>query len=285
MIIEIILAILLGVLVGAFSGLFPGIHINLVSGFLVYYSIFLTGYFEPIVLVVAIVSLAMTHTFLDFIPSIFLGAPNEDTAMSIMPGHELLMEGRGHEAVMLSIYGCFVGIILSLVFVPIFIFLIPIVYPFFQRMMAWILIWVVIFLVYQEKRFRLWAIFIFVLSGFLGVASLNMGINQPLLPLLSGLFGASALIESISQKVNLPPQRIEKFSFNKKGLLKPIFATSLIAPVCSFLPGLGSSQAAIIGSGIFKEDKALDRRQFLVLVGMINSFVMAMSFVVIYVLA
>ncbi len=285
MLIEIMLAILLGTLAGTFTGLFPGIHINLVSSFLVYSSVFLASYFEPIILIVAIVSMAITHTFVDFVPSIFLGAPNEDTALSIMPGHELLMEGRGHEAVMLSVYGCFLGIILSLLFVPIFIFFIPKIYPFFQRMMAWILIWVVILLIYQEKKFRLWAILIFLISGFLGIASLNMNINQPLLPLLSGLFGASALIQSISQKVTLPKQKLEKISIDKKDILKPLLVTSITAPICSFLPGLGSSQAAIAGSGVFKEEKALDRKQFLVLIGMINSFVMAMSFVVVYVLS
>lgn len=285
MILEIILVMLFGVLIGTFTGLFPGIHINLVSSFLVYYSVLLMSYFDPIVLVVAIVSLAITHTFVDFIPSIFLGAPNDETALSIMPGHELLMEGKGHEAVMLSVCGCFFGIVLSLIFVPLFILFIPLVYPFFQRMMAWLLIWVVIFLFYQEKRFRLWAIFIFFISGFLGVASLNLGVNQPLLPLLSGLFGASALIQSISQKVSLPKQKIKKFSFGKKEILKPLFVSALVAPLCSFLPGLGSSQAAIVGSGVFREDKALDRKQFLVLIGMINSFVMAMSFVVVYILS
>jgi len=38
-------------------------------------------------------------------PSIFLGAPEADTALAVLPGHALLMEGRGEEAVRLSAIG------------------------------------------------------------------------------------------------------------------------------------------------------------------------------------
>jgi putative membrane protein len=121
---------------------------------------------------------------------------------------------------------------------------------------------------------------IFLLSGFLGIASLNLDINQPLLPLLSGLFGASSLILSISQKTLLPDQKIERIKIkeNLRTRIKPAILSSIVSPIVGFLPGLGSSQAAIISSSIIK----IDRRQFLILVGSINTFVMIISFLTLY---
>jgi len=109
-----------------------------------------------------------------------------------------------------------------------------------------------------------------------------MEIKEPLLPLLTGLFGASMLITSIKNKTKIPKQDI---TIPKKNLSKPItkaFIGSLIAsPLCSFLPGLGSGQAAIIGDSISKTDK----RGFLVLLGATNTLVMGFSFISLYVIS
>ena len=128
---QFIIALIFGVIAGTITGLTPGIHINLVSAFLISsYSIFLIS-ISPISLAIFIVSMTITHTFLDFIPSIFLGAPDEDTSLSILPGHELLNKGKGYEAVILTLYGSCLGIIIILLLTPVFIFLLPYVYsPF-----------------------------------------------------------------------------------------------------------------------------------------------------------
>ena len=93
MVLEFILPLLIGIVAGTLTGLAPGIHINLVSAIL----LFSLDKFQSIPLisiVVFIVSMSITHTFIDFIPSIFLGAPEEDNFLSILPGHQLFMEGK-----------------------------------------------------------------------------------------------------------------------------------------------------------------------------------------------
>jgi len=96
-ILELILALFLGILAGTFTGLSPGIHINLVSTILVSSLPFLS--FLPLIsLVVFIVSMSITHTFIDFIPSIYFGAPEEDNFLSVLPGHKMLNQGKAHEA-------------------------------------------------------------------------------------------------------------------------------------------------------------------------------------------
>jgi putative membrane protein len=116
------------------------------------------------------------------------------------------------------------------------------------------------------------------LSGFLGLAAFNLNLSQPLLPLLSGLFGSSTLIYSITQKTKIPPQIIEKPIINKKELIKPAILTSLISPICSFLPGLGSSQAAILSTEFIKPTK----KQFLFSLGAVNIILMILSFSALY---
>src|SRR3989304_8704378 len=99
MLIEIFIFLFFGILAGTFTGLFPGIHINLVGASLVALSTSILSPLNPMYLVTFIASMAITHTFLDFIPSIFLGCPNTDTELTILPGHELLKEANGYGAI------------------------------------------------------------------------------------------------------------------------------------------------------------------------------------------
>ncbi|MBT6689997.1 hypothetical protein HN903_04510 [archaeon] len=267
------LSLFLGILAGTLTGLIPGIHINLVAISLL--SLTLIQNLEPTTLLIFIISMAITHTFLDFIPSIFLGAPSEDTALSVLPGHELLLDGQGHNALKLTLIGSTIAIISLTLIIPVFIFAIPKIYPLLQRMMGILLIWIAIFLIYNEKNGKLKAIIIFTLAGFLGLTTLNLNIQNPLLPLLTGLFATSTLIHSIKSNTILPEQKIEKLYINKKEIIKPTIATILISPICSLFPGLGSSQAAIIASELSGKST---REQFLILLGSINTIVMSVSF-------
>ena len=64
---------------------------------------------------VFIAALAITHTFVDFIPSIFLGCPDTDTELSVLPGHEMLKKGEGYEAIMRTAYGGLISIFLLII--------------------------------------------------------------------------------------------------------------------------------------------------------------------------
>lgn len=274
---ELIIFILLGILIGTFTGLTPGIHTNLVAAFVVSSASLLQGF--PILnVLVFLVAMAMTHTFVDFIPSIYLGAPDEDTSISVLPGHQMLLQGKAHEAVVLTTLGSLIAVIVLIPIVFISFFALSPISNFFERIMAWTLIWISFLLLYYEEEKVLSFIF-FLLAGFLGIASTNLPITQPLLPLLSGLFGGSSLIYSISQNTKIPEQIKEKFKIKKEDIIKPTIITSLVSPLCSFLPGLGSSQAAVMGLSLSKKTTT---NQFLVLTGSINTLVMGFSFYTLY---
>lgn len=277
--IEIIIILLLGIAAGTITGLIPGLHINLVATFLLTLSSYLIIYFSPLSLAIFIIAMSITHTFVDFVPSIFLGAPDEDTSLSILPGHKMLLDGRGYEAVELTLIGSFMALFIILLITPLFIFFLPKVYPIIQKNMFWILMLLSSFLIMKEKNL-FWTFFLFLLSGILGIASLNFHlIKQPLFPLFSGLFGLSLLSMSIMEKVRIPKQKITKAEIKNSEKIKAFFACLISTPLCSFLPGLGSSQAAVLSMAFFKK---INEKTFLIMIGAINTIVMGLSFVALY---
>jgi putative membrane protein len=281
MLIESILALLAGILCGVITGLIPGIHVNLIAVFLLSISSFFL-YFSPLVLTIFIVAMALTHTFLDFIPSIFLGAPDEDTALSILPGHELLNKGKGFDAIIYTLYGSSLGTIIILISTPFFIFFLPLIFPYLKTAMFLILIAASIYLIIREEKSKFWAFVIFMLAGFLGLSTLNLNIKNSLLPLLTGLFGSSSLITSIMKKKKIPKQKLTKLKeikLTKEEIKSSGIAAILAAPLCTFLPSLGSSQAAVIGSDITGE---ANKKQFLILLGSINTIVAGLSFITLF---
>lgn len=275
MLAEIILSIILGVAAGTITGLIPGIHINLIGAFLISLSTGILLKINPIFLTIFITAMAIAHTFIDFIPSLFLGCPDTDTELSVLPGHKLLVQGKGYEGILLTAYGGIAAIIILTIVSAPSIFLMKKIYPLLRIILPYLLILVSIILISLEKK-KTNAIIVFLLTGILGWAVLNFEtLNQSLLPLLTGLFGSSNLILSIKNKTKIPKQEISKPTIKIK---KPLLGALIASPLCSFLPGLGSGQAAIIGNLISKQkDKG-----FLVLIGATNTFVMGFSFLSLY---
>ncbi|MBR9705090.1 hypothetical protein GOV12_06775 [Candidatus Pacearchaeota archaeon] len=283
MLLELTLAITLGIIAGTITGLFPGIHNNLVSVFILSISGTLLTITSPIILIIFIISLAITHTFVDFIPSVYLGAPNDETNLSVLPGHQMLMAGYGHVAIFLSVYGGLISLLILLILTPIFILILPTIYPYVKSIMPHLLILTSVFLLTSEKKNKkLLALFIFLFAGILGFASLNSQVNEPLLPLFSGLFGISSLIISLQNKSKVPIQQTpnrKEINFSKKSIAKTTLGTLIATPFTAFLPGLGASQAAVIGKEVIGD---LDKREFIFLLGGINTLVMALSFIGFY---
>ncbi|MBR9701459.1 hypothetical protein GOV13_00890 [Candidatus Pacearchaeota archaeon] len=275
---QLIIFTLLGILAGTFTGLIPGIHINLIGAFLISISATLLTSTEPTNLVVFIVAMAITHTFLDFIPSIFLGCPDTDTELAVLPGHELLKKGYGYEAIILTCYGSLAAVFILMAITLPSIWIISKTYELISVSIPYLLIIISVILILLERK-KLPSLWVFLLTGFLGWCVLNYEpLAEPLFPLLTGLFGGSMLIISIRNKIQIPKQKITR---PRVKILKPLIGALLAAPLCSFLPGLGSGQAAIIGNTISRTD----RKGFLVLLGATNTLVMGFSFISLYIIS
>jgi len=275
--IKIIIAVLIGNMLGTITGIIPGIHINMVSLFIFNMLALLLRVADPLTIGVTIVSMAITHTFTNIIPSIYLGAPDESTALCVLPGHKMLLNGEGHGAVLLTLVGSLCSLILTLPLFPILIYILRVSYPILKPFIGHILLSICIFLVLKEKHSKLWALIVFMLAGVFGILVLNSpGLDEPLFPMLSGLFGVSTLIISMIQNIKIPEQKIGNVEIDNKLAYKTIFSSVIIGNFASFLPGLGTSQAAILGSQFIKNIK---EKGFLVLVGGISTVNMLASFV------
>jgi len=138
-------------------------------------------------------------------------------------------------------------------------------------------------MIYRERGKRINSLFLFLMSGALGIIVFSIpNLNQPLFPMLSGLFGFSIMLISLMQKASIPKQD-DRFPLKLQfsGAIKSISAASGVGFIAAFLPGFGNSQAAIIANSIIGE--ASDE-SFLTLVGGINTANMLISIGTVYTL-
>lgn len=284
MFLEVLIALLLGVLAGIFTGLIPGIHVNLVSLMVLSFSPLLLQITSPIVLGVFIISLAITHTFLDSLPSIYLGAPDEAQALNVLPGHRLLNKGEGHNAITYTVIGSLGCLLLGVALFPLFIMSMEKIYPMVKGSIGYILAFIMFFMIVKDKGKRLKSLMLFLMAGCLGLIVFSIpNLEQPLFPLLSGLFGFSILLVSLLQKSVIPKQDLKKpLTISKKNMIKSVSAASGVGFIAAFLPGFGSSQAAIVATNIVGD---IGDEGFLSLVGGINTANMLISIATAYALS
>jgi putative membrane protein len=271
----VLIALFSGILVGIFTGLTPGVHINMVAALVLLTSPLLLKYFSPVSLGVFIISVGITHTFLDALPSIFLGAPDENTALGVLPGHRYLLKGNGMMAVKLFSIGSFLGLIAGIILFPLFYFITMNTYSFFERYFAYMLIGVLFFMVWKDRR-KMWAVFVIFISGMFGLIVFNLDMKEPLMPMLSGLFGISTLIISYFDNNNIPEQKLmDSTAIDKKKTFYSIIAGNIGSFIVSTFPGLSSSIAAVISMQFVKD---LGDKGFMILMGCIGtcSFVLSL---------
>lgn len=283
----VFLSIFGGYLLGIFSGLVPGVHTNNFALALVAFAPFLAEQgLSPFYIALIILSNSIAHSFHDIIPSIFLGAPEGDTALAVLPGHRLLLEGAGAEAIRLSALGSAGSVIASLVFVIPFSLFFRAIYPYLEEYMAWVLLTVVFIMLSTEKeeqkskpekdllsglsgisghilsgyKHRAFALLLFLITGFLGLFAfskedsltpvINFGAASVLLPLLSGLFGASQLVISLFTGSQIPEESISGLHLSRKRILRGILTGSAAGSLVAWLPGVSSAIAALL-AGLF----------------------------------
>ena len=296
LLLAVLLFTLLGLTAGVGTGLAPGLHVNNVALLL----LASRAAFEALVLqmfpaagpeeVIAILSsfvmgTVIGHSFLDFIPSVYLGAPEEKTALSVLPGHRLLLAGQGHVACRLAAKGAIAGVAAAiLLLLPLRLFLgSPVnAYERVKGGIAFVLIGIAALLILSEKerrvkgraggerrlatRPRQWGIatLVFLTSGALGLALLDTTLLSAwnwfplgqasidfgtliLFPLFTGLFGFSTLVLSTRSRSIIPPQDLSADSkVPRRRLAHGVLSGSIAGALVSWLPGLSSGAATAL---------------------------------------
>jgi putative membrane protein len=225
-----------------------------------------------------LVGAAVGHAFTDEIPAVFLGAPDPDTALSVLPGHRLLMAGQAAVAVRASAAGSAAGASISLgLAVPVaWVMGAPLhAYGALRAVLPVLLIAVAAALCLTEAgrpgtpitrgRACILAAGLLVSSGALGELVMFQGLAWPgaylfgplgggamhLLSLFAGLFGLPTLL------LALLPKDDEADPGLAEGAATPLPGRSHLRAAAvgtgagalfGWLPGVGAAQAAVLAT-------------------------------------
>lgn len=246
-----VLYLLLGITLGTCSGLTPGLHANNFALFLAGIAPLLPG--NQLFVGLAMLAAGVVHTFLDAIPALAIGVPDADMAVAALPGHRMVLHGRGREAIRLSALGSGIAVLLAIpLAVPITLAMVE-WYPLLQRHMPLILGTVaVILLVTETTRRAMVAGFLsFLVSSVLGLFILDLEPTAPidgggvLAPLFAGLFGAPVIIDALGGG-GIPRQGKPHLRIRSRAVAIPAAAGSASGAIVGYLPGVSSAIAAVI---------------------------------------
>ena len=239
-----------GVLLGSVSGLIPGLHANNFALLLAGVAPSVPG--PPLFVGVAMLAAGVVHTFLNAIPSMALGVPDAEMAMTALPGHKMVLEGRGYEAIRLSALGSILAVLAA---VPLAIPLtigVTAAYPTLQAHMSLLLAMVLAAMVAAEPRWRSrgGGLLTIVLATALGLVTLDLEPDAPLdgggmlAPIFAGLFGAPVLIDAM-RGGGVPRQGDPALTMPRTILLWTALAGTLSGAIVGYLPGISAAIAAV----------------------------------------
>lgn len=265
---------LVGVVLGALTGLAPGIHANTLAAALLATGAGFAAVLGEEALAAAMFAALITHTFLDNIPATFLGVPEAETALSVLPAHALCLEGRGEEAVRCSALGSALAMAFAVPLSLACVLLLPPLQPALDWGIGILLVAVVGYLVLSAES-PPWAFGVFAVSGALGLFALRygflawhpLGADAVFLPLLSGLFGIPVLLTASHGPVS--EQRFAGISIPDGVLARHSALGTLAGLLVGWLPGLSNATANGLLDAAVGYDR--DRRGFIVATSAANT--------------
>ncbi|RLG71737.1 MAG: hypothetical protein DRO11_03780 [Methanobacteriota archaeon] len=300
---EIVVFIVVGAGIASITGCIPGMHVNNLIAAILPLIPFLLHYISPLAVVALIISMATTHTFVNFIPSVFLGAPEASTALSVLPGHKFLLEGRGHEAVVFTLIGSLGTLILAIILLPTLVVALPLIYRITVQHLHWLLAIVVVHMLLWEPPGKLrkntvthrittaWSktfisTLVFVLSGILGLLVLETPLltgKNVLFPPLVGLFGVSTLLFSFMSKTEIPPQAATKtIKVDRGEALKGIAMGTTAGIFAGVFPGISPATSTALAQEAIGHEREEGEKLFLISVGGVNTAEAIYALVMLY---
>ncbi len=273
--IEILLGTLIGVILGTVSGIIPGVHANTLAGVLLSLQVALLSLFGPLVLAGAMFAALITHTFVDAIPSTFLGIPDADTSLAVLPAHALCLEGHGEEAVRIAALGSACAMVIAVPLSVICFFLLPALQPYFDWWIGILLIAVMGYMIVTSESPG-WALALFCISGILGFFSLRYtflswhtlaGSSAILMPLLTGLFGISVLLTA--SQGTMPEQQFRGIRMEDSTIMKYSALGTIAGIAVGWLPGLSTASANGVLASLIGYEK--NRRAYILATSAANT--------------
>lgn len=273
--IEILLGTFIGVMLGTLSGIIPGVHSNTLAGVLLSLQVAFLSFFSPLVLAGAMFAALITHTFVDSIPSTFLGIPDADTSLAVLPAHALCLEGNGEEAVRIAALGSAGAMIFAVPLSVICFFLLPALQPYFDWWIGILLIATMGYMIVTSECPG-WALALFCVSGFLGIFALHYaflswhtlaGSSAILMPLLTGLFGIAVLLTA--SQGTMPEQHFRGIRMEDRTIMKYSALGTVAGVAVGWLPGLSTASANGVLASLIGYEK--NRRTYILATSAANT--------------
>jgi putative membrane protein len=240
-----------GCLLGTASGLLPGLHANNLAMVLAAAAPHLDA--PPLAVGSAMLAAGVVHTFLDVVPSLALGVPDAAMAAAALPGHRLVLGGRGREALRLSALGSGVAVALAVpVAVPLTAAMTRL-YPLLVPRLPVVLAAVALVLVASESTWRRRAVatLSFALAGALGslapesTPTAVVDVGGMLTPLFAGLFGAPVLLDA-RDGGGVPPQDGTELALAPREVTVATLAGTGAGAAVGYLPGVSAGVASTL---------------------------------------
>jgi putative membrane protein len=272
---EILLGTLIGIILGTISGIIPGVHANTLAGILLSMQAALLVLLGPVALAAALFAALITHTFVDAIPSTFLGIPEADTSLAVLPAHALCLDGNGEEAVRIAALGSAAAMVIAVPLSVICFLLLPALQPYFDWWIGILLIASVGYMIVNSDAPG-WALAIFFVSGLLGAFALRYaflswhtlgGSSATLMPLLTGLFGISVLLTA--SRGSLPVQHFNGLRMEGPAVIKYSLLGTVAGIAVGWLPGLSTASANGVLASLIGYEK--DRRSYILATNAANT--------------
>lgn len=240
-----------GVALGGISGLVPGLHANNMALLLAGIAPSIPG--PPLYVGMAMLAAGVVHTFLEIVPALALGVPDPAMAAAALPGHRLVLEGRGREALRLSALGSAAAVAFAApLAIPITRAMVRL-WPLLRANLAVVLgsVAAALFLTERGLGSKLVGAVAFGLSALLGLGTLDLSPEAPLAaggmlaPLFAGLFGAPVLIDAIGGE-GVPPQGGTEIAASTRSVLGLSGLGTLAGAIVGYVPAVSSAVAATL---------------------------------------
>lgn len=239
-----------GVALGSISGLIPGLHANNFALLLAGVATAAPG--PPLFVGLAMLSAGVVHTFLNAVPAMALGVPDAEMAVTALPGHRMIMDGQGYEAIRLSALGSLLAVLLAVPLAVPITWGVTAVYPTVREHLSIVLALVALALVGSERSWgrRVGGALAFSLATALGAVTLDADPDAPLeaggmlAPLFAGLFGAPVLIDAIRGS-GIPDQTDAAVRISRPLVAVTALGGALAGAVVGYLPGISAAIAAV----------------------------------------
>lgn len=259
----ILLYTVLGTVMGALLSMIPALHVYNICG-IILIAWYATPEIIPMVALPAFfMSLLVSYSIINTIPSMFFGAPDESAVFVVLPGQKYMLQGRGFEASILTGVGSLAAIVIIVLLTPFVFYPMKYIKNIVGQNLAWVMLLFITYMLMSEwpkggglgktrfQKFKwAWANLIaglstFALAGFMGfiimnktMVPLNMSF-QGIMPVFVGFFAVAGIIQNLISKQKVPPQHISKsIDVDGKLIAKSTLAGTIGGGLAAFIPAV-----------------------------------------------